>query len=118
MYDHIGVRVKDLARAARFYEALLAPLGHVAGSKGEGYAGFGPQGKPAFWIHLDKRPAGCHIAFHAKDRAAVDAFHAAGVKAGGRDNGAPGLRLDYGPTYYAAFILDADGNNLEAVCMK
>jgi catechol 2,3-dioxygenase-like lactoylglutathione lyase family enzyme len=114
MYDHIGVRVKDLAQAARFYEALLAPLGHAPGSKGDGYAGFGA----GFWLHESPKGGGCHVAFRAKSRQEVDAFHAAGLKAGGRDNGAPGLRLDYAPTYYAAFILDADGNNLEAVCMK
>jgi catechol 2,3-dioxygenase-like lactoylglutathione lyase family enzyme len=116
MYDHIGVRVKDLAQAARFYGALLAPLGHAPGAKGNGYAGFGS----GFWLHEKTKgqACGCHVAFRAKDRAAVDAFHDAGIQAGGRDNGAPGLRLDYGPAYYAAFILDADGNNLEAVCTK
>jgi catechol 2,3-dioxygenase-like lactoylglutathione lyase family enzyme len=116
MVDHIGVRVKDLAQAVRLYAAILAPLGHAAGAKGEGYAGFGS----GFWLHekTKSQAAGCHVAFRAETRAAVDAFHAAGLKAGGRDNGAPGLRLDYGPTYYAAFILDADGNNVEAVCMK
>lgn len=118
MYDHVGVRVKDLDKAASFYERLLAPLGFIA-TRGEGYAGFGPKGAPAFWLHRKASPQGigCHVAFRAKDREAVDRFHAAGVKAGGRDNGAPGLRVDYAPNYYGAFILDADGNNLEAVCM-
>jgi catechol 2,3-dioxygenase-like lactoylglutathione lyase family enzyme len=117
MYDHIGLRVKDLDRAARFYEALLAPLGHVAGARDKTYAGFGPEKSPALWLHLDRKGGGCHVALKAKTREAVDRFHAAGLEAGGRDNGAPGLRLDYAPTYYAAFILDADGNNVEAVCM-
>jgi catechol 2,3-dioxygenase-like lactoylglutathione lyase family enzyme len=115
MYDHVGVRVTDLEKAARLYEAMLAPLGHAAGTRDGSSAGFGT----GFWLHQKTRQAaGCHVAFRAKDRAAVDRFHAAGLKAGGRDNGAPGLRLDYGPSYYAAFILDADGNNIEAVCMK
>jgi catechol 2,3-dioxygenase-like lactoylglutathione lyase family enzyme len=119
MYDHVGVRVSDLGKSARFYEALLAPLGHVAGAKGKGYAGFGPAGAPCFWIHEREalQAAGCHVAFRAKDRAAVERFHAAGLKAGGKDHGAPGLRVDYAPNYYAAFILDPDGNNVEAVCM-
>jgi catechol 2,3-dioxygenase-like lactoylglutathione lyase family enzyme len=117
MYHHIGLRVKDLERAARFYEALLAPLGHVAGARDKTSAGFGPAQSPALWLHLDAKGGGCHVAFKAQSRAAVDRFHAAGLKAGGRDNGAPGLRVDYAPTYYAAFILDADGNNVEAVCM-
>ncbi len=120
MYDHIGIRVKDLGVALGFYEAILKPLGHVPGSRGDAYAGLGPRGSPAFWLHLDKKakPEGCHVAFQAPDRAAVDRFHAAGLKAGGRDNGKPGVRADYGANYYAAFLLDPDGNNLEAVCLR
>jgi len=117
MFDHIGLRVKDLKAASRLYEAMLAPLGHVAGSSGDSYAGFGPKDKPALWLHLDNRTAGAHVALRAPSREAVDRFHAAGLKAGARDNGAPGVRSDYGPSYYAAFLLDADGNNVEAVCM-
>jgi catechol 2,3-dioxygenase-like lactoylglutathione lyase family enzyme len=118
MYDHVGVRVRDLESAAKFYERLLAPLGHVA-TRGEGYAGFGPEGRPALWLHkkANQQGAGCHVAFRAKDREAVDRFHAEGLKAGGKDNGGPGLRVDYAPDYYAAFVLDVDGNNVEAVCM-
>lgn len=118
MFDHIGLRVKNLEKAAAFYQAILGPLGHVAGSAGEGYAGFGPEGKPSLWLHKDAKGGGCHVCFKAESRAAVDKFHAAGIKAGGKDNGAPGLRLDYGPTYYGAFVIDADGNNVEAVCLK
>jgi catechol 2,3-dioxygenase-like lactoylglutathione lyase family enzyme len=120
MYDHIGLRVKDLDAAARFYEAVLAPLGFVAGSSGEGYAGFGPKDAPALWLHAHKGGAGtgAHVCFSAPSRAAVDKFHAEGLKAGARDNGKPGLRTDYGPKYYAAFIVDLDGNNVEAVCSK
>lgn len=123
MYDHIGLRVKDLKAAARFYEAVLAPLGHVPGSSGEGYAGFGPKGAPALWLHALREDArqggtGAHVCFSAKTRAEVDQFHAAGLRAGGKDNGRPGLRTDYSPTYYGAFLIDLDGNNIEAVCFK
>jgi len=119
MYDHIGLRVKDMAASSRFYGAVLAPLGHVAGSSGEGYAGFGPKDAPALWLHAHKGAiSGAHVCFSAPNRAAVDAFHAAGLKAGGKDNGKPGPRPDYGPKYYAAFVIDPDGNNVEAVCFK
>ena len=114
MYDHIGLKVKDIEASARFYEAALAPLGFVR----EG-SGFGPKGAPALWLYDGGgKSAGTHVAFAAKDRAAVDRFHEAGVKAGGKDNGAPGLRADYSPTYYAAFLVDPDGNNVEAVCLR
>ena len=119
VFDHVGLRVKDLERSAPLYKAMLAPLGYVAGSSGESYAGFGPKGSPALWLHLEKnaKAAGAHVALRAAERAAVDRFHAAGVKAGAKDNGAPGLRTDYAPNYYAAFLIDFDGNNIEAVCM-
>lgn len=117
MYDHIGLAVKDLAASIRFYTAVLAPLGYVLGSRDETSAGFGPKDAPALWLYLSKkpRPAATHVAFHAKDRKAVDRFHAAGLESGGRDNGPPGIRADYAPTYYAAFLVDPDGNNVEAV---
>ena len=118
MFDHIGLRVKDLEAASRLYKAMLAPLGLVPGSKGEGYAGFGPKDKPALWLHEDRKGGGAHVCFRAPDRAAVDRFFEAGKKAGAKDNGAPGIRADYGPKYYAAFLIDLDGNNLEAVCMR
>lgn len=118
MFDHVGVRVKDLAAAARLYRAMLAPLGHVPGSAGDTYAGFGPAGKPALWLHKDANGGGAHLALRAESREAVERFYAEGLKAGARDNGRPGLRTDYSPTYYAAFLLDPDGNNVEAVCMK
>jgi catechol 2,3-dioxygenase-like lactoylglutathione lyase family enzyme len=118
MYDHIGLRVKDLKAAARFYGAVLKPLGHVPGASGEGYAGFGPGGAPALWLHAHEGAAGAHVCFRARTRAEVHAFHDAGLKAGGKDNGKPGLRTDYGPKYYAAFLVDADGNNIEAVCFE
>jgi catechol 2,3-dioxygenase-like lactoylglutathione lyase family enzyme len=118
MFDHIGFRVRDLAASRRFYEAALKPLGHVAAAEGEGYVGLGPAEAPALWLYAsDAGPGpGCHAAFVAKDHAAVAAFHAAGLKAGGRDNGPPGPRPNYSATYYAAFLIDPDGNNVEAVC--
>lgn len=117
MYDHIGLRVKDLDASVRFYTATLAPLGHVLGSHDKTSAGLGPKDAPALWLHLSRLPpTGGHIAFSATTRAAVDTFHAEGLRNGGKDNGPPGLRTDYGPTYYAAFLVDPDGNNVEAVC--
>jgi catechol 2,3-dioxygenase-like lactoylglutathione lyase family enzyme len=118
MYDHIGLKVSDLNASVRFYAAALRSLGHVLGSHDESYAGIGPADAPALWLYRSKDAAGpgTHVAFSAKDRAAVDRFYAEGLKAGGRDNGKPGLRADYSPTYYAAFLVDPDGNNVEAVC--
>jgi len=116
MFDHVGLQVRDIAASARFYAAALAPLGHVADGSG---SGFGPADAPALWLHASAIAdrAGSHIALRAADRAAVDRFHREGLRAGGRDNGKPGLRTSYGPTYYAAFLLDPDGNNIEAVCL-
>jgi catechol 2,3-dioxygenase-like lactoylglutathione lyase family enzyme len=119
MYDHIGLKVKDLAASVRFYTAALAPLGHVLCSQDDSGAGFGPPNEPALWLYVDRSGAGgVHVAFRAVDRSVVDRFHAAGLQAGGRDHGRPGLRADYSPAYYAAFLLDPDGNNVEAVCLR
>jgi catechol 2,3-dioxygenase-like lactoylglutathione lyase family enzyme len=120
MYDHIGLKVKDIGASVRFYEAALAALGYALCSHDEAGASFGPPGQPALWLHSAKLSTGLgvHVAFRAGDRAAVDRFHASGVEAGGRDHGRPGLRAEYSPTYYAAFLLDPDGNNIEAVCMR
>ena len=117
MYDHIGLKVKDLHASVSFYAAALAPLGHDVCSTDAASASFGPAHAPAFWLSPGgaMRP-GVHIGFRAPDRSAVDRFHSDGLKAGGRDNGRPGLRPDYGASYYAAFLLDPDGNNVEAVC--
>lgn len=118
MYDHIGLKVKDLGASVRFYAATLAPLGHVAAGGDDSYAGFGPPKEPALWLYASKQAAGpgTHVAFRAPTRAAVDGFHRAGLANGGKDNGAPGPRPDYGATYYAGFLIDPDGNNVEAVC--
>jgi catechol 2,3-dioxygenase-like lactoylglutathione lyase family enzyme len=120
MFDHLGLRVRDLGAATRFYAAALAPLGHVAGSADSEMASYGPSGAPALWLYRTGAGAtsGAHIAFSAPDRAAVDRFYTAGIAAGGRDNGKPGTRTDYGPRYYAAFLIDPEGNNVEAVCLK
>ena len=117
--DHAGVEVSDFATARAFYEKALAPLGFsVQMDFGEQFKalGMGLPGKPSFWIRESERPSGpAHIAFHASDRERVDRFHDAALAAGGRDNGGPGVREHYHPTYYGAFVLDPDGNNIEVV---
>jgi len=120
MFDHVGVRTARLEDSIRFYQAVLGTLGHALASRDDSGAGLGPPGAPALWISRTDAPArsSVHLAFVAPDRKAVDRFHAAGLEAGGKDNGAPGPRADYGPRYYAAFLLDPDGNNVEAVCLK
>jgi catechol 2,3-dioxygenase-like lactoylglutathione lyase family enzyme len=125
--DHISLSVSDFAAARAFYAAALAPLGisvqmevgkAETGGAYEG-AGFGAAGKPFFWIGSGGRTAPpTHIAFAADSRAEVDAFYQAAIAAGAKDNGAPGIRAHYHPSYYGAFVLDADGNNIEAVCHK
>jgi catechol 2,3-dioxygenase-like lactoylglutathione lyase family enzyme len=119
VFDHIGLRVKDLDASVRFYEGALTSLGYVLCSRDASSAGFGPAGAPALWLYVTKedRGTGAHVAFRAPDRPGVDRFHAAGLDAGGSDNGRPGVRADYGPSYYAAFLVDPDGNNVEAVCL-
>ncbi|HME40679.1 MAG TPA: VOC family protein [Steroidobacteraceae bacterium] len=117
MFDHIGLKVKDLDVSARFYKAVLAPLSYMPDSSG---TGFGLANEPALWLYkaVDLQNGGVHLALRATSRGAVDRFHREGLKAGARDHGAPGLRTDYGPTYYAAFLLDPDGNNIEALCLS
>ncbi len=121
MFDHVGLSVKDIAASVRFYAAALGPLGFELCSQDDSGAGFGPKGEPALWLYPSGKNAGAratHVAFRAPNRKAVDAFHAASLEAGGRDHGKPGLRADYGPSYYAAFVTDPDGNNVEAVCLR
>lgn len=117
MIDHTGVGVSDFARSKAFYSAALVPLGYELLMEFEHYAGFGVRPHPDFWIGQGKvNDPPVHIAFTAANRATVDAFHAAALAAGGRDNGPPGLRPQYHATYYGAFVLDPDGHNIEAVC--
>lgn len=121
MLDHVSIGVRDIARTKAFYDAALAPLGYTCLSAGETSLGYGADGV-SFWIGLTDSPvppdmnSGLHFCFAAPNRAAVDAFHKAALAAGGKDNGAPGLRADYGPDYYAAFAIDPDGYRLEAYC--
>jgi catechol 2,3-dioxygenase-like lactoylglutathione lyase family enzyme len=118
MYDHLSLKVKEYKKSRRFYEKALAPLGiKLQGEYDGSTAGFGPGESTHLWIS-EGQPAstGVHIAFAAPSRAAVGSFHTAAMEAGGRDNGAPGIRESYSPTYYAAFVIDPDGNNIEAVC--
>ncbi len=118
MYDHVGLKVSDLDASVRFYTAALQPLGFVLCSRDGSGAGFGPKDQPALWLSASgSAGTSAHVAFRAPDRASVARFHADGLKAGGHDNGAASLRPDYGPTYFAAFLIDPDGNNVEAVCM-
>jgi catechol 2,3-dioxygenase-like lactoylglutathione lyase family enzyme len=121
MLSHLSFGVRDLERAAAFYDRVLAPLGYRRVWASDDGIGFGPPGI-ADGLALFARPAeaaapgpGFHLALIAPSRAAVDAFHAAALEAGGRDAGAPGLRPRYGPTYYAAFVVDPEGHKLEAV---
>lgn len=124
MIDHMGFPVSDYDRAKNFYTKALEPLGYSLvmeviqeQNDNQPAAGFGIDGNPNFWIGGEgglNKPL--HVAIAAKDRASVDAFHKAALAAGGRDNGGPGLRLQYHAHYYAAFVFDHDGHNIEAVC--
>ena len=121
MIDHVSIGVRDIARTKRFYDAALQPLGYTCLSEGDSSLGYG-RDAVAFWISRTARPvpadeaSGLHFGFAAPTRTGVDAFHAAALGAGGRDNGKPGPRPDYGAKYYAAFVVDPDGYRLEAYC--
>ncbi len=127
MIDHVGFPISDMKRSMAFYKAALAPLGisvikevtpEITGLEGH-HAGFGEANKAFFWISTGKALKGrMHVAFAAKDRAAVAAFYEAAIKAGGHDNGLPGLRPHYAKDYFGAFVLDPDGHNIEAVSHK
>ena len=118
MIDHTGVNVEDFEASREFYAAALAPLGYELLLEFHGaVAGFGEAGHPDFWIGRgEANTPRVHVAFRADTRRDVEAFYEAALGAGGRDNGAPGLRPQYHPDYYAAFVLDLDGHNVEAVC--
>ena len=121
MINHVSIGVRDIVKTKRFYDAALKPLGYQCLSDGETSLGYG-RDAVAFWIGVTERPipadekSGLHFCFDAPTRKSVDAFHAAALGAGGRDNGKPGLRTDYGPNYYAAFAIDPDGYRIEAYC--
>lgn len=121
MLNHVSIGVADIARSKAFYDAALAPLAIVAKNAEGGSLGYGDE-RIFFWVSASEKPvpadpaSGLHFCFAARSRASVDAFHAAAIKAGGRDNGPPGPRADYGPDYYAAFVIDPDGYRIEAYC--
>ncbi len=120
MITHLSLGVSDMARATRFYDVALQPLGFARVMEHDGAAGYGPPERPQFWLNAVSAPIaetpGTHVAFLAPSRLAVDEFYAAALAAGGADNGGPGLRPHYHPHYYAAFVIDLDGHCIEAVC--
>jgi catechol 2,3-dioxygenase-like lactoylglutathione lyase family enzyme len=118
MLDHVTIGVSDIERSRKFYDRALRPLGiSRLYAEGERFAGYGISPKAFFWIGWRDVPqTGAHIAFATQDRAAVERFHDEAIAAGGRDNGPPGIRPNYHPSYYGAFVLDPDGHNIEAVC--
>jgi catechol 2,3-dioxygenase-like lactoylglutathione lyase family enzyme len=121
MFNHISIGVRDIARTKKFYDAALNPLGYTALSASDASLGYGKDAV-ALWISQTNKPvpadmsSGLHFCFDAPTRKSVAAFHAGALKAGGKDNGKPGLRADYGPNYYAAFAIDPDGYRIEAYC--
>jgi catechol 2,3-dioxygenase-like lactoylglutathione lyase family enzyme len=123
MIDHISLGVRSVARTKRFYDRIFEPLGYQALSESAGSLGYG-NGGIQLWMYETERPvvaddkSGLHFCFTAPTRKSVDAFHAAALAAGGRDNGPPGVRADYGADYYAAFVIDPDGYRLEAYCSR
>jgi catechol 2,3-dioxygenase-like lactoylglutathione lyase family enzyme len=123
MIDHVSIGVRDIARAKRFYDAALKPLGYTRLTEIEGTLGYGGD-TVAWWISRAENPvppdmkSGLHFCFTAPTPASVDAFHQVALAAGGRDNGRPGPRADYGPGYYAAFVIDPDGYRIEAHCER
>lgn len=119
MLDHLTVPVRDLKAARAFYEAALAPLGMHVNLDFTSAFGMGSKDENIFWLARDRDASGGgHYALRVDNRDEVDAFHDAALRAGGEDNGAPGPRPDYGPSYYAAFVKDGEGNNIEVVCYR
>jgi catechol 2,3-dioxygenase-like lactoylglutathione lyase family enzyme len=121
MINHVSIGVRDIAKAKSFYDAALKPLGYSCLSPSESSLGYG-KNSVAFWISASTSPvppdpqSGLHFCFTAPTRKSVDAFHNAALAAGGRDNGKPGLRVDYGNNYYSAFAIDPEGYRIEAYC--
>jgi catechol 2,3-dioxygenase-like lactoylglutathione lyase family enzyme len=123
MIDHVSIGVRDIGKAGRFYDAALAPLGYKRLFDSAGALGYGGA-SPKLWVMKAERPvpadeaSGLHFSLEAASRAEVDRFHEAALKSGGRDNGKPGVREDYGDNYYGAFVTDPDGYRLEAHCVR
>ncbi len=115
MIDHLTLIVQSVPRSRDFYTRALEPLGYTVQMDLGATCGLGP-GKPVLWLASGERSTPMHLAFAARTRAAVDAFHEAALRAGGKDNGGPGVREHYHPSYYGAFAIDPDGHNVEAVC--
>ena len=119
MFDHVGLGVSNYAESKAFFLKALQPLGVGIVMEGEHGLGIGPAGKPALWLfETSEKPAPLHLAFTAENHGQVQAFYAAALAAGGKDNGAPGLRPHYHPNYYGAFVIGPDGHNVEAVCHR
>ncbi|QOZ31290.1 VOC family protein [Bradyrhizobium sp. CCBAU 53421] len=118
MLDHVTIGIRDIEQSKAFYDQALRALGIVRlYAEGTDFAGYGVRPKAFFWIGMRETPqSGAHVAFTAADRVTVDRFYADAIKAGGKDNGPPGLRPHYHANYYGAFVLDPDGHNIEAVC--
>jgi catechol 2,3-dioxygenase-like lactoylglutathione lyase family enzyme len=119
MFDHLALNVSNAKKSSKFYESALKPLGYGIVATFAGWTGFGKGKKPQFWVAA-RKPAskGAHVALVASSRKAVNDFYKAAIAAGGKDNGKPGVRKDYAPDYYAAFVYDPDGNNIEVVTRK
>ncbi len=118
MIDHISLYVTDMARSKAFYEKALAPLGYKVYMEGEGYCGMGDERGPDLWLMPRASVPSQHVGFRVTSQEQVQAFYAAALANGGKDNGAPGPRPDYGPEYYGGFVHDPDGHNIEAVVRK
>lgn len=124
MIDHVSIGVSDISKTKEFYDATLKPLGYTCLSESEGSLGFGKDDRIQLWINVAKKPvkadmdSGLHFYFSAPTRKSVDTFYKAALAAGGSDNGKPGLREDYGPSYYAAYVVDPSGYRIEAYCSK
>jgi catechol 2,3-dioxygenase-like lactoylglutathione lyase family enzyme len=119
MFDHIGIGVTNIQKSKAFYLKALQPLGVELVMEGQYGVGIGQNKKPSFWLsETAQHPSHLHLAFTAENRKQVDAFYEAALAAGGKDNGAPGLRPHYHASYYGAFVIDPDGHNIEAVCHK